>query len=114
MAGLRGKYKQAVPAKTGDESTGWSSSSGEENKSKSRQRLKGFESRLSGFVNKEEKQGSRGENGPARRESGLEEDWGVDMDIEGRRSSRMVKTRGSWMSKERGCRRNCQTLRSSR
>ena len=44
-----------------------------------RQRLKGFESRLSGFVNKEEKQG-----------------------------------RGSWMSKERGCRRNCETLRSSR
>ena len=78
-----------------------------------RQRLKGFES-IEWFCKQRGEAGQEGESGPARRESGLEEDWGVDMDIEGRRSSRMVKTRGSWMSKERGCRRNCETLRSSR
>ena len=31
-----------------------------------------------------------------------------------RKSSRTVKTRRSWMSKERSCRGNCETLRSSR
>ena len=78
-----------------------------------RQRLKSFES-IEWFCKQRGAAGKEGQSGPARKESGLEEDWRVDMDIEGRRSSRMVKTRGSWKSKERGCRRNCETLRSSR
>ena len=111
----RGKYKQAVSAKTGDESTGCSLSSGKEDKkSKSQEaEIKGFES-IEWFCKQRGAAGKEGQSGPARKESGLEEDWRVDMDIEGRRSSRMVKTRGSWMSKERGCRRNCETSRSSR
>ena len=71
-----------------------------------RQREKSFESRLSGFVNKEEKQGRRGK--VARPEEKVV--WRKNRAWKWRRSSRMVKTGGSWMRKERGCRRSCETL----
>ena len=94
-----GKCKQAVAAKTGDWSTGRSSSSGEEDKkSKSQEaELKALREQFEWFRKQ------RGEAGQERKTGAWK--W--------RRSSRMAKTRGSWMSREKGCRRNCETLRSS-
>ena len=72
-AGLRGKYRQAVAAKSGEGSTGSSASSGEEDKKDAeikelRSQIEHCRQQIGG-----EEQGGQGP--PPRRESGLEEVW---------------------------------------
>ena len=81
-AGLHGKYKQAVAAKTGDWSTGRSSSSGEEDKRSRSQEaeIKELPEHVEWFRKQRGEAGQEGESGPSRRESGLEEDWGMEVE----------------------------------
>ena len=78
------KYKQAVAAKTGDWSTNCSSSSGEEDEKSKRQEaeIKELREQVQWFRNNKEKQVRRGKVARPKRESGLEEDWGVEVEEE--------------------------------
>ena len=76
-ADLRGKYRQAIAARTGEWSTGSSTSSGEEDR-----KSKNWEAEnkdLRGRIEALEKKGGEGAQGgqgfPSRRESGMEEEW---------------------------------------
>ena len=75
-AGLRGKYRQAIAARTGEWSTGSSTSSGEEDrKSKSLEaESKELRARLEALV-KKEGEGAQGGQGIHPGESGMEEEW---------------------------------------
>ena len=72
-AGLRGKYRQAVAVKSGEGSTGSSTSSGEEDKKTLR--LRSFGPKLSIIGSRLEEKSKQGKASPPRRESGLEEVW---------------------------------------
>ena len=83
-AGVRGKHRKAIAARTGGWSTGSSTSSGEEGrKSKS---LEAENQELRARIEALERRGGEGVQGglgfPSRRESGMEEEWGMDMDLE--------------------------------
>ena len=87
---LRGKYRQAFAARNGEWSTGSPTSSGEEGK-----RNKSFEAenkelraRLEALEKKEGEGVQGGQGLPSRRESGLEEEWCVEMDLEDEAESR--------------------------
>ena len=81
---MRGKYRQAVVARTGEWSTGSSTSSGEEHKVQKfgGRKIKELRARIEAL----EKRGGEGAQGgqglPSRRESGMEEEWRMDMDVE--------------------------------
>ena len=79
-AGLRGKYRQAVAAKSGEGSTGSSTSSGEEDKKDAE--IKGLRAQIEHYRKQigGEEQGRQGF--PPRRESGLEEVWGLEVEDE--------------------------------
>ena len=83
-AGLLGKDRQAVAAKTGDWSTCCSSSSGEEDKkSKSQEaEIKELRAQFQCFRKQRGEAGQEGQSGPARRQSCLEEDWGMEVEEE--------------------------------
>ena len=80
-AGLRGKYWQALAARTGDWSTG-SSTWEEDGKSKSLEaENKELRARLEALEKKEGEGAQGGQGLPSRRESGMEEEWRMDMDF---------------------------------
>ena len=83
-AGLRGKYRQAVAARTGEWSTGSSTSIGEEDgKSKSQEaEIKELRAKVEHYQ-KQNGEGAQGGQGiPPSRESGLEEEWTMDFEDE--------------------------------
>ena len=89
-AGLRVKYRQANAARIGEWSTGSSTSSGEEDrKSKI---LEAESKELRARMEALEKKGGEGAQGgqglPSRRESCMEEEWRMDMDVEDEIESR--------------------------
>ena len=89
-AGLRGKYRKAIAARTEDWSTGSSTSSGEEDrKSKS---LEADKNELRARIEALEKKGGEGAQGgqgfPFRTESGMEEEWRMEMYLEDEVESR--------------------------
>ena len=88
--GFRGKYRRAVPARTGDRSTGSSISFGEEDRKSKGLETENKELRAKHeYYEKRETEGAqRGQGLPARRESGMEEEWGTDMDVEDEIESR--------------------------
>ena len=80
-AGLRGKYRQPIAARTGEWSTDSSTSSGaEDRKSKT---LEAENEELRSRIEAMEKKAEEGAQGlPFRRVSGMEEEWRMDMDVE--------------------------------
>ena len=101
-AGLRGKHRQAVAARSGEWSTGSTSSSGEEDR-KTRS-LEAENKELRARIDALEKKGGDGVKGgqsiPSRKEGDLEDVWGEDMDMEDETESRK-----NWMS---GRKKNCR------
>ena len=80
-AGLRGKYRQAIAARTGDWSTG-SSTWEEDGKSKSLEaENQELQPRLEALEKKEGEGAQGGQGLPFRRESGMEEECRMDMDF---------------------------------
>ena len=88
-AGLRGKCRQAMTSRTGEWSTGSSTSSGEEERRNKNLEAENKELRARlEVLGKKEGEGVQGGQGlPSRRESGLEE-WSVEMDLEDEAESR--------------------------
>ena len=86
---MRGKYWQAIAARTGDWSTGSSTSSGEDRKTTS---LEAENKELRARLEALEKKGGEGVQGgqglPSMGGSGLEEQWGMDVDVEDEIESR--------------------------
>ena len=82
--GLRGTYRQAVAARTGEWSTGSSTSSGEEDKKAKSQEaeMKALHAQIEHRRNQNggDAQGRQGL--PSRRESGMEEEWRMDVEDE--------------------------------
>ena len=83
-AGLRGKYRQAVAARNGEWSKGSSTSSGEED---TRAKIlevenKELRARIEALEKKEGEGVQGGQGLPSRRESALEEERGMEMDLE--------------------------------
>ena len=76
-AGLRGKYRQAIAARTGEWSTGSSTSRGEEDRKSKSLEAENQELRARiEVLEKEEGEGVQGRQGlPSRRESVMEEEW---------------------------------------
>ena len=104
--GLRGKYRQAIAARTGEWSTGASTSSVEEDrKSKS---LEAEHKELWARIEALEKKGGEGAQGgqglPSRRESGIEEEWN------GHGRGRRSRAAKSWTSEGESCRRELQDI----
>ena len=87
-AGLRGKYRQVVAARTGESSTGSSTSSGEETrKAKSQEaKIKELRAKLEHYEKKDGEGAQGGQGLPRRRESGMVEEW--EMDVEDENESR--------------------------
>ena len=82
-AGLRGKNRQAIAARTLEWSTGSSTSSGEEDRKSKCLEAENKELRAIEALEKKGGEGAQGGQGlPSRRESGMEEEWGMDMDVE--------------------------------
>ena len=103
-AGLRGKYRQAIAARTGEWSTGSSTSSGEEDRRNKSLEAENQElrARLEALEKKEGEGVQEGKGLPSRRESGLEEEWSVS-----RWTSRMrPRVARSWMNKRGSSRRS--------
>ena len=86
-AALRGKYRQAIAARTGERSTGSSTSSGEEDR-KSKQiggrEIRSFGPKLRLWRRREGKELREGKAFHPGEEGGMEEEWGMDMDVEDR------------------------------
>ena len=89
-ARLRGKYRQAIAARSGEWSTGSSTSSGEEERRNESLEAENKElrARLEALEKKEGEGDQGGQGFPSRRESGLEEAWGAEMDLEDEAESR--------------------------
>ena len=83
-AGLRGKFWQAIAARTGEKSSGSSTSSGEEDrKSKHLEaEKKELRARIGAWEKKGGERAQGGQGLPSRRESGKEEEWRMDLDVE--------------------------------
>ena len=84
-AGLRGKYRQAISARTGEWSTGSSSSSGGEEKKSRVQEAEIKELRAQVEQLRRQQRGEAGHEGqcdPTRIETCLEEDWNMDVEEE--------------------------------
>ena len=80
-AGLRGKHQQVIAVRKGKWSTGSPSSRGEEDKKSKIQEAEIKELRAQIEQLRKQQRGEAGQEGqsdPARRESGLEEDWSMD------------------------------------
>ena len=75
-AGLRGKYRQATAARTGEWSTGsWTSSREEDRKSNNLAEREELWARIEALENKGGEGAQGGQGLPSRRESGMEEEW---------------------------------------
>ena len=82
-AGLRGKYRQAIARRTGEWSAMPSTSSREEDRKSKSLEAGNKELRAIEALEKKGGEGAQGGQGnPSRRESGMEEEWGMDMDVD--------------------------------
>ena len=81
---MRGKYRQAVAAKTGEGPTGSSTSSGEEDKKFKSQHveIKELCAEIERLPRQGKESGQDESNGPVRKESAVEEDWGMEVEEE--------------------------------
>ena len=89
-AGLRGKCRQTIAARTGVWSTGYSTSSGVEDRKSTGLEAENKELRAKlEYYEKKEGKGTQGGQGlPSRRESGMEEEWRMEVDAEDEIESR--------------------------
>ena len=106
-AGLRGKYRQAVAAKCGEGSTGSSISSGDKKDAEIeelRAQIEYYRKQRGG-----EEQGGQGL--PPRRESGVEEVWGIDAEdeIESRKKLDEQRKKVVALKNSRVCRKSFRT-----
>ena len=110
-AGLRGKYRQAVAAKSGEGSTGSSTSSGEEDKKLKSQdaEIKELRAQVDRLRRQGKEAGQDESVGPVRKESGIEEDWGMDVEEEGESRKKLFEEEVSKIQSIQDKKKNMQS-----